>query len=43
LYFTSKRSRVKVGKSYTDVTELLKEVQKYENGQSRLYKVKINK
>ena len=43
LYFTSKRSTVKSrqGKSY-DMRELLGEMNKYENGQSHIYKVNIN-
>ncbi len=43
LYFTSKRSSVKTqfGKRQK-AKELLQEMSKYENGQSRLYKAKIN-
>lgn len=43
LYFTSKRSNLNSDKSYQSLNELLEEFDKYENGQSRLYKVKANK
>ena len=43
LYFTSKRSNLNSDKSYQSLNELLEEFDKYENGQSRLYKVKAGK
>ncbi|MEL4456797.1 hypothetical protein [Lutimonas vermicola] len=42
LYFTSKRSNLTSNRAYQNLEELLKEFSGYENGQSRLYKVKIN-
>lgn len=43
LYFTSKRSKLNSDRSYQNLNDLLKELSKYENGQSRLYKVKAGK
>ncbi len=43
LYFTSKRSNLNSDMSYQNLNDLLEELNKYENGQSRLYKVKANK
>ena len=43
LYFTSKRSKLNSDRSYQNLNDLLKELSKYENGQSRLYKVKTDK
>lgn len=43
LYFTSKRSNLNSDKSYQSLNELLEEFDKYENGQSRLYKVNASK
>jgi len=42
LYFTSRRSQLNSGPSgFSTVPELLSEMNKYENGQSRIYKVSI--
>lgn len=43
LYFTSKRSNLNSDRSYQNLDDLLKELSNYENGQSRLYKVKVSK
>lgn len=43
LYFTSKRSNLNSDKLYQNLDDLIKEFSIYENGQSRLYKVKLNK
>lgn len=43
LYFTSKRSRIEAESSFKSLDELLKEIERYENGQSRLYKLKAHK
>ncbi|MBC7861672.1 MAG: PD40 domain-containing protein [Bacteroidia bacterium] len=44
LYFTSRRSLVNTKfEKRQSIDEILKEMKKYENGQSRLYRVKINK
>ena len=42
LYFTSKRSNLTSNRAYQNLEGLLKEFSRYENGQSRLYKVKTN-
>ncbi|MBC7914579.1 MAG: PD40 domain-containing protein [Pyrinomonadaceae bacterium] len=43
LYFTSKRSSVNIKlEKKQNITEILKEITKYDNGQSRLYQVKFN-
>ena len=39
LYFTSKRSSIKPGAVFNSTENLFKELQKYENGSSRLYKI----
>lgn len=41
LYFTSKRSKLHVGKKHVDIDALLRDFDQYENGQSRLYKINI--
>lgn len=39
LYFTSKRSSIKPGTVFNSTEDLLKELNKYDNGLSRLYKI----
>ena len=43
LYFTSKRSKIKTKfESPQNISDLLNEMNKYENGQSRLYQVRVD-
>jgi hypothetical protein len=41
LYFTSRRSSVDGGKDFISMEDLVQELSKYENGNSRIYKVSI--
>ncbi len=41
LYFTSKRSKIKT-EQFKDIKDFEKEINKYENGWSRIYKVSVN-
>lgn len=41
LYFTSRRSSINNTKKYNSLNEFVKEINKYENGFSRIYKVSI--
>ena len=41
LYFTSRRSSVTPETKYSSLDKLVKEINKYENGYSRIYKVPI--
>jgi len=41
LYFTSRRSTVNKKTTYRSIEKLVQEINKYENGNSRIYKVSI--
>jgi len=42
LYFTSKRSRIKQRPAFQSIDQLKYELNSYQNGQSRIYKVKVD-